>query len=289
VEGPFVFASALLFRNRGVHFRNAPFLRLSYPQLNLRLYVVDGDGVPSVLFRDMMLPRWVQPAVALAARHPVSTARFDFPEPSLDPGGESWRWVVDQGKRLEVVARRGSGLPGAGPSLGSWDDTVRFFRERPRGYVETGDKLHRIETEHPRVTVWPLTAEVTDGSLLAELLPLAGGAGWPALHSAWLCPEIPFVFDLHLVPRLELETALPTPAASTRSRELVNPSPPYCAATRTPLAALRGLDVGPATPAPSRLATGAREAARNGRRWIHKLCARSMRRPARWPTGRAAL
>lgn len=235
VEGRFVFASALLFRNRGVHFHRAPFLRLSYPQLNLRLYVVDGDGVPSVLFRDMMLPRWVQPAVALAARHPVSTARFDFPEPSLDPDGDAWRWVVAQGKRLEVVARRGSGLPGAGPSLGSWEETVRFFRERPRGYVETGDKLHRIETEHPQVPVWPLAAEVTDASLLAELLPLAGAAVWPALHSAWLCPEIPFVFDLHLVPKIELETALPTAAASTRS------------------------------------------------------CARSMRRPARWPTGRAAL
>jgi hypothetical protein len=165
----------------------------------------------------------------------VSTARFDFHEPYLDPDGDAWRWVVDQGKRLEVVARRGSGLPGAGPSLGSWEDTVRFFRERPRGYVDTGGRLHRIETEHPRVPVWPLTAEVTDASLLGELLPLAGAAGWPPLHSAWLCPEIPFVFDLHLVPRMQLETALPTPAASTRS------------------------------------------------------CARSMRRPARWPTGRAAL
>ena len=232
---PYVFASALLFRNRGVHFHGAPFLRLSYPQLNVRLYVVDGDGVPSVLFLDMMLPRWVKPAVALAARHPVSTARFDFPEPSLDPDGDAWRWAVEQGKRLEVVARRGSGLTGAGPALGSWQETVRFFRERPRGYVESGGRLHRIETEHPRVPVWPLAAEVTDASLLAELLPLDGAAGGPPLHSAWLCPEIPFVFDLQIVPKVQLEAAMPTPAATTRS------------------------------------------------------CARSMRRPARWPNGRAAL
>ena len=233
--GRWVFASALLFRNRGVHIDGAPFLRLSYPQLNVRLYTVDCDGVPSVIFRDMMFPRWVKPAVALAARHPVSTARFDFPEPSLDPGGDAWRWVVEQGKRLEVVARRGSGLPGAGPSLGSWEETVRFFRERPRGYVEAGGRLHRIETEHPPVPVWPLEAEVADAGLLDELLPLRGVDVWPPLHSAWLCPEIPFVFDFHLVPKVQLEAAMPTPAASTRS------------------------------------------------------CARSMRRPGRWPTGRAAL
>lgn len=214
-----VFASALLFRNRGVHIDGAPFLRLSYPQLNVRLYVVDGDGVPSVLFVDMMMPLWVKPAVVLAARHPVSTARFDFPEPSLDPAGDDWRWVVAQGKRLEVVARRGSGLTGAGPSLGSWEQTVRFFRERPRGYVESGGRLHRIDTEHPRVPVWPLAAEVVDASLLADLLPLGGdgAAGLPPLHSAWLCPEIPFVFDLQLVPKVQLEAAMPTPAASTRS------------------------------------------------------------------------
>lgn len=217
--GPRVLASALLFRNRGVHIHGAPFLRLSYPQLNVRLYVIDGDGVPSVLFLDMMLPRWVKPAVVLAARHPVSTARFDFPEPSLDPGGDGWRWVVAQGKRLEVVARRGSGLTGAGPSLGSWEATVRFFRERPRGYVESGGRLHRIETEHPRVPVWPLAAEITDASLLADLLPMGGdgAGGLPPLHSAWLCPEIPFVFDLRLVPKVQLEAAMPTPAASTRS------------------------------------------------------------------------
>lgn len=235
-----VFASALLFRNRGVHFQSARFLRLSYPQLNVRLYALDDEGVPSVLFRDMMLPRWVKPAVALTARHPVSSARFRFPQPSLDPqpDGDGWRWVVEQGRRLEVVARPGGGLPGEGPSLGSWEQTVRFFRERPRGYVETAGGLHRIDTEHPRVTVWPLAAEVTDASLLAELLPLGGGREtWPPLHSAWLCPEIPFVFDVRLVPKVAPAPRMPTPAASTRSSEL----------------------------------------------------ARSMRRPARWPTGRAAL
>ncbi|HUO86315.1 MAG TPA: DUF2071 domain-containing protein [Thermoanaerobaculia bacterium] len=231
--GDWVFLSALLFRNRGVHFERAPFFRLSYPQLDLRLYAEDADGVPSVLSLGVMLPRWVRPAVALAARRPVSGAHFDFPSPSLDPAGESWSWSVEQGKRLEVVARRGAGLRGRGPGLGSWEQTVRFFRDRPRTYVDVGGRLQRIDSQHPRVAVWPLAAEVTDGSLLTELMPLADGSAWPPLHSAWLCPEIPAVFDLRLVPDVPLEAAMPTPAV--------------------------------------------------------RPCARSMRRPARWPTGRAAL
>ncbi len=34
-----------------------------------------------------------------------------------------------------------------------------------------------------------------EASLLAECLPLEG-ADWPLPHSAFLCPEIPFVFEL---------------------------------------------------------------------------------------------
>lgn len=229
-----IFASALLFHNRGVHFESAPFLRLSYPQLDLRLHALDPDGVPSVHSLGTLLPRWVRPAVALAVRRTVTGAHFDFPSPSLDPAGESWRWSVEQGGRLEVVARRAGGLPGAGPCLGSWEETVRFFRDRPRAYAKVGGRLQRIVSEQPRVTVWPLAAEVVDDSLLAESMPLAATA-WPALHSSWLCPEVSAVFDLRLVPDVPLEAAMPTPAASVRS------------------------------------------------------CARSMRRPTRWPTGRAAL
>jgi hypothetical protein len=222
------FASALLFRHRSARIPYLPFPRLSYPQANLRLYAVDGDGVPCVLFREMLMPRWVQPAVLLTAGHPVSTARFSFPRPSRDPDADAWHWLVEQGGRLEVVARRGAPqATGAGPSLGGWEETVRFFRERPRGYIEAGDRLRRIETEHPRATVWPMTVELTDVSLLPLLLPLDGHPGWPPLHSAWLCPEIPFVFAFRLVPKVALETGMPH-AAATRScaRSVARRPPP---------------------------------------------------------------
>lgn len=218
-----VFASALLFRHRGVHLPHLPLLRFSYPQLNLRLYATDGDGVPCVLFVDMLMPWWVGPAVRWVAKQPASAARFSYPRPSRDPEADEWLWRVEQGGRLEVTARRGAPATGSGPSLGSWTDTVRFFRDRPRGYLVAGRRLRRIETEHPQVALWPLRAEVAEDSLLERALPLAGGDGdagstaWPPLHSAWLCPDIPFVFDLRIVPHVDLDRGLPRAAASTRS------------------------------------------------------------------------
>jgi hypothetical protein len=100
---------------------------------------------------------------------------------------------------------------------------VRYFRDRRRGYAEVGDRLRRIDTEHPQAPAWPMTVELTDVSLLARCLPLAGengagAGGWPPLHSAWLCPEIPFVFELATVRALDLGSGrLPQAAASSRS------------------------------------------------------------------------
>src|SRR6202043_2187809 len=63
------------------------------------------------------------------------------------------------------------------PWIGSWDETVRYFQERSRGYAVHGGALHRVEASHPEVeAVWPLAAEVVGGdSLLRRLLPLPPG------------------------------------------------------------------------------------------------------------------
>lgn len=219
----YVFASALLFRQQGLHLPALPMLRVSYPQANLRLYILDGERMPAVLFRSMLVPAWVTPAARLLGRQPVEAARFRYPRPSDDPEAGEWRWEVRRGAALAVTARRGSPAVGEGPKLGSWEATVRYFRDRRRGYAEVGDRLRRIDTEHPQAPAWPMTAELTDVSLLARCLPLAGengagAGGWPPLHSAWLCPEIPFVFELATVRALDLGSGrLPQAAASSRS------------------------------------------------------------------------
>jgi hypothetical protein len=209
-----VFVSAVLFQQEGLHLPRLPRLRLSYPQCNLRLYVLDGDGVPAVLFCRMLMPLWLVPGVRLVSRQPAAGAHFRYPRPSSDPGDGEWWWRVQKGKVLEVRAWQDSPGVGHGPRLGSWEQTVEYIQERPRGYAEENGELHRVEAQHPQVAIWPMRAEIRDAGLLASLLPLAPGAAWPPLHSAWLCPEIPFLFELGFVPQMQVAPTLPQAAAS---------------------------------------------------------------------------
>jgi hypothetical protein len=287
----YVFASALLFHHDAVRWRALPLLRVGYPQLNVRLYVLDEDGVPSVLFHRELMPAWVAPGMRLLAGHPAASARLNFPRPSLDAGADSWTWRVERGGALTVRARVHSptvpamGAMGEQPRIGSWAETVRFFQERPRGYAVHGGTLRRVDVWHPPIeAVWPLEAEIRDGALLRRLLPLSpslaaapaaqavggpqaplatgqappaagapadpawpqdrrrpavaaegrgaavlappeegdGGppdtaeadAGWPRLHSSWLCPEMPFSIVFDLVPKVHpVVQHLPHPAA----------------------------------------------------------------------------
>ncbi len=203
-----VFGSALLFRQAGLQLANVPLLRLSYPQFNLRLNILDGDGVPSVFFCCMMVPRWVLPGARLLARQPACGGRLSFPRPSEEIDAPSWSWEVRREGRLRVSARQSAPQVGHGPSLGSWERTTAYFRQRTRGYLIGGGRLRRVETTQPPAAIWPLEVEVEEAGLLERCLPL-GGAGWPGLHSAWLCPEIPFVFELGVA---ELRAPLARPA-----------------------------------------------------------------------------
>jgi hypothetical protein len=214
-----VFASAVLFHHEGVRVAGIPGLRLSYPQFNLRLYVLDGASVPSVLFRRMLMPAWVVPGVRLVSHQPASHAHLAFPHPSRRRGEGRWRWSVERGRALEVEAWPDSPGVGEGPRLGSWDATVHYIRDRNHGYAQGRRGLRRIQARpaaEPPI-VWPLKARILADGLLPQLLPLAGDGGWPPLHSAWLCPEIPFVFELDVVPKVALPGGVPHPAATTRS------------------------------------------------------------------------
>ena len=194
-DGAVVFASVLLFRQDRLHLPRIPLLRLSYPQANLRLYVLDEDGVPSVLFRTVLVPGWVVPSMRVIADQPALSAQFDYPRPSKTPGDEAWRWRVRRGGELLVTARLGAPGPGHGPSLGSWERLTRFFNQRRRGYFECPAGLKRVDASHRASAFLPLEAEVEAASLLDDCLSLAEAA-WPPPHSAFLCPEIPFVFEL---------------------------------------------------------------------------------------------
>ncbi len=189
-----IFASAVLFQHDGVHLRGLPFLRLSYPQLNLRFYVVDEDGMPSVFFRAFFVPMWALPASRALTGETSHWASLRFPRPERQPEVDAWTWKARRGERLEVKARRRAERPAQGIDLGSWEKTVAYFRQRPRGYLETRSQVKRIDTSHPSAEVWPIAAEVLRSELLDRYLPLPEG-GWRDPHSAFLCPRIGMVFE----------------------------------------------------------------------------------------------
>jgi Uncharacterized conserved protein (COG2071) len=223
-----VFASALLFHQDSLHFAALPLLRFGYPQMNLRLCVLDDEGMPSVLFRKMLMPSWVAPGMRLMTRQPASRARLCFPRPSRDANGGPWQWRAERRRRghLTVKAWQDSPVLGEGPRLGSWESVVRYFQERRRGYALASGALHRISAKHPPVPVWPLKAEVETDGLLPSLLDLPAETRWPGLHSAWLCPEIPFVFELGIVLRVPSAPVMPQPAAGRVVSFLWQADPP---------------------------------------------------------------
>lgn len=191
------FVSLLLFRQQRLRLSALPLPRLSYPQCNFRFNTCGGESAPSVLLNDMFVPYWVVPGARWVARQPVAAAHFDYP-PSTGNGGEgSWRWEVRRLQhRVAVRARPGDPVAPAAPSLGGWEETVRYFRVRPIGYGLLDGRLRRIRTCHPPVVVVPVRAEVEEDGLLRHLLPPPRGEVWPAIHSAFLCPEVHFTFEL---------------------------------------------------------------------------------------------
>jgi hypothetical protein len=195
-EGRLVFGSALLFRHEHLHVAGLPFLRLSYPQFNFRFYVTDHEEVPSIFLHRLLVPHWVVPSSRWLAGQPAVGGRFNFPAPTGEADSESWQWVVHRDATLKLTARQGAPKVGAGPSLGSWERMTSYFRQRRRAYLLTAGGLRSVETSQRSVPIWPLNVEMQDRGLLDLCLPLTESSAWPELYSAWLCPEIPFVFEL---------------------------------------------------------------------------------------------
>jgi len=102
----------------------------------------------------------------------------------MAPGG--WSGGARTGAGLHCVATLGSPKVGAGPQIGTWQQTVDYVRLRNRGYALRRGALKRIETEQPSVAVSPVDVDLRDDELPRVLL---GAPSWPGLHSAWVCPE----------------------------------------------------------------------------------------------------
>lgn len=210
----YVLASALFFRHEEVHPESLPLVKVSFPQLNLRLYVLDDEDAPAVLFAAILVPGWVVPTAVLVGGQPARAARFEH---RGEPGSESgsWQWHVvasggSEGGRagLHCVATLGSPKVGAGPQIGTWQQTVDYVRLRNRGYALSRGGLRRIETEQPAVAVSPVDVDLRDAELARAMF---GASTWPELHSAWVCPEMRMRFDLAPERALALPRQAPVP------------------------------------------------------------------------------
>lgn len=196
-----VLVSVLLFRQEGIRLRPRTLrtlLPLSYPQLQVRLCVVDGEGTASMLVRSILVPRWVLPGARLWVGPSVRSARFALPETG---GGDEdilgWSVESDLGAlQLEASAM--------GSCADSWRRVFERVRCRSRGYVADNGGLRRLETSVPAGEVWPLAVRLGAVDLLPGCVRLRQGV-WPELHSAWLAPELGLVFDRGG----ELELAMP--------------------------------------------------------------------------------
>ena len=239
----FVLASALLFRFQGLHNRALPFLRISYPQLSLRLYVTDGDGTPAVLFVRVVVPYWVVPVSRLFGRQPAQGGFFSYPEPSADAAASiddldaiaevfsgngagsragtvseagEWVWSLQRSGRLEIRGSLASPTKGTGPDLGGWKRTVDYVRRRPVGYVHWDGRLRRLKKSHGTVPVWPLAVEIGETDVLNAAFPQVDPEVWKHPHSSGLCPEMPFTFEVgrpRLLPALPARRRVAAPVA----------------------------------------------------------------------------
>jgi hypothetical protein len=207
--GAVVFASALFFRQDGLRLRSVPLPRVDAPQFQLHLCTLDGDGVPSVLIRAVLVPGWFAPGARWVTRQHARAARFDFPASTVDL--TAWRWEVRRGSRLVVEGEIGTPTRGFGPDLGTWDQTVSYFRRRGLGFTETLRGLRRIEIERAKSQVTPIRATVKDGGLLLRYLPELQLEEVPALHSAWLCAPMRISYELSGAERAAVGSQVPAP------------------------------------------------------------------------------
>jgi hypothetical protein len=208
-DGPVVFASALLFRQHGLGVQGLPLPRLDAPQFELHLCTVDSAGVPSTLVVSVLVPLWIAAGSRWVSRQPARGARLEYPASTAD--SPRWRWRVQRSGGLLVEGEAGAPGVGAGPSLGTWDQTVAYFRRRGVAYSSVSGALVRTDIRRPRVGVTPVRAEVLENALLVRELPGLGDTGVPLLHSAWLCGPMDVVYDTSGAERAVVGSQVPAP------------------------------------------------------------------------------
>ena len=206
--GDACFVSVVLFRLRGLHLQSLPALRLSHPQLLVRHCIRDGDGLPALYLRCVLVPAWVLPAARLVLRQPARSGRFTVPRGDGE-GAIAGRWEVRRRGRLALAAEPGAPAPSAAPELGSWERTVRYFLRRRESYFSTSGGLRKISVPPRLSEPVPMSVELEEAALLGGCIGRTAPREWPPLHSAWLSPEESFLFEVGAAAEAALPRQVP--------------------------------------------------------------------------------
>ncbi len=185
----------VLFRQSGIRAEALAWPRLSYPQVNLRVAVLDAEGVAAVLLLRELVPAWVVPIARAAGGQPASAALLDFPAPAPAALLEPRRWAFSAGTRFEVTARAGA-PPGGATLGGDFAAAVNRVRDRPRAYLPAGGGLRRVERVHARAEAVPAAVELGRVDWLEARLPSVDPELWRAPAIAFLVPTARLRFAL---------------------------------------------------------------------------------------------
>lgn len=207
--GPFVFASTLLCRQGRIEVESLPVPWIDAPVAQIHFCTLDEDGVPSVLIRAVMVPRWLAAGAHWVVRQPAKAARMTFPH--RVEGSTEWRWEVERGGRLVVNGSLEAPHPGSGPQIGSWEETVAYFRRRAVGYFESFGTLRRLELRRSRSEVTPVRAEIVEDGLVFRCLGGEASKTPASLHSAWLSSAMSVAYESSPAKRAPVGSRVPAP------------------------------------------------------------------------------
>lgn len=154
------FASAVCFRVDEVRSSVLPLPRLSFEQVNYRIYVKSED-VPSVVFLDMKVNSRMVTTLTSFLRVPVSYEDINIT--AKPAGSEALRYVLESsGLHAEVAVGGEAIIP---------DPAIEppFITQRLAGYAGAGDSVYRIDVQHPLLDAVPARVDGIKASALVEL------------------------------------------------------------------------------------------------------------------------
>lgn len=176
------FASAVCFRVEEVRSSVLTLPRLSFEQVNYRIYV-KAEDVPSVFFLDMKVNSRMLTALTSFVRVPVSYEDIDIT--AKHNGSGALRYVFkSSGLRADVAI---------GGEANTSDPMIEpaFITQRLVGYAGAGEGVYKIEVDHPLLDAIAARVDSIEAPRLVELgLLTEEQSGRP--HSAMYVREASF-------------------------------------------------------------------------------------------------